>query len=124
MSGGAILNREINDARRPRAARDNEFSDGNGELEAARTGIAWIDVENTVAIVNRRDRRKFIRDLRVADVASVDDEIAALQKRLCFGAQEAMCVGDEAYAKHAGRREWNDFMDRLRRQQSTSREFA
>jgi hypothetical protein len=39
---------ELRDARRDSLARNVELSDGDGQLEAPRTGTARIDIENAV----------------------------------------------------------------------------
>src|SRR4029453_15790510 len=49
------------------------------------------------------DCRKLLEDGWVADVARVDDVVAPSQKRLRFGPEQTVRIGDEAYAKHGPR---------------------
>lgn len=45
--------------------------------------------------VNRRDSVQFVQDLRLADVARVDDDAAAAQCIERFGPQQTVGVGDK-----------------------------
>lgn len=49
---------------------------------------------------DRRDGVEFLKNTFVADVTSVDDEVAALQELLRRRPEETVSVGNEAYANH------------------------
>jgi hypothetical protein len=43
----------------------------------------------------RRDTLKFIENISAANIAGMDDQGNAVQRRDCFGAQQAVRVGDQ-----------------------------
>jgi hypothetical protein len=49
---------------------------------------------------DRRQGGQLFQDARIADVAAVNDVVAAAQEVFGFGPQETVGVGDEAYAGH------------------------
>ncbi len=50
---------------------------------------------------NRRDGRERLEHAGIAEVAAVNDAVAALEELDCLGTQETMCVRDKAYAKQS-----------------------
>jgi hypothetical protein len=55
---------------------------------------------------DRRESREFFKNAWVCDVAAMNDVVGATQKHFRFGPQEAVGVGDEAYAKHGHSGRW------------------